>query len=180
MPVGKEYGHLTDADLAAIIEMVERKAAAFWVEGTPRTTVKFFLHDTIPTGPPCRLPPHNLKGESAAWVDEQLQSETDRGQCARGNSPWGSPAFPTREFAEHRRPRKRRLVVDYRRVNIRTLRAVYYVRRSDDIKAEVAGSILITFLDAVTGFNHLVNTLRARQMLAIVARSGQFLSLIHI
>ena len=53
MPVGKEYGHLTDADLAAIIEMVERKAAAFWVEGTPRTTVKFFTvsytHLTLPT-----------------------------------------------------------------------------------------------------------------------------------
>ena len=33
----------------------------------------------------------------------------------------------------------------------------------------------MTFLDAVTGFNHLVNTPRARQMLAIIARSGQFL-----
>ena len=87
----------------------------------------------------------------------------------------GSPAFPTKEFAEHRRQRKRRIVVDYRRVHTRTLRAVYYVRRSDDVKAEAAGSIFLTFLDAVTGFNQLVNTPRARQMLAIIARSGQFL-----
>ena len=82
---------------------------------------------------------------------------------------------PTKEFAEHRRQRKRRLVVDYRRVNARTLRAVYFVRRSDDIKAEVAGSCFMTFLDAVTGFNQLANTARARQRLAIIARSGQFL-----
>ena len=60
-------------------------------------------------------------------------------------------------------------------MNARTLRAVYYVRRSDDVKAEAAGSIFLTFLDAVTGFNQLVNTPRARQMLAIIARSGQFL-----
>ena len=33
-----------------------------------------------------------------------------------------------------------RIVVDYRRVNARTLRAVYYVRRADDVKAEAAGS----------------------------------------
>ena len=33
----------------------------------------------------------------------------------------------------------------------------------------------MTFLDAVTGFNQVVNTPRARQMLAIIARSGQFL-----
>ena len=62
--------------------------------------------------------------------------------------------------------------MDYRRVNARTLRAVYYVRRSDDVKAEAAGSIFLTFLDAVTGFNQLVNTPRARQMLAILQGVG--------
>eukprot|EP00969_Alexandrium_andersonii_P214940 9491817-Alexandrium_andersonii.AAC.1 len=33
----------------------------------------------------------------------------------------------------------------------------------------------MTLLDAVTGFSHIVNTDRARQRLAILARSGQFL-----
>ena len=107
-PVGPEYAHLTKDDLRAIEEMVRRKAAAFWVPGTPRTTVLHFEHDTIPTGPPCRLPPHNLKGADAQWVDDRIQEEVTRGQCVRGNSPWGSPAFPTKEFAEHRRQRIRR------------------------------------------------------------------------
>ena len=57
---------------AAIREVLTRKAAAFWVEDTPRTTLRHLLHDTIPTGPPCRTPPHNLKGEEAEWVDQQL------------------------------------------------------------------------------------------------------------
>ena len=48
-------------------------------------------------------------------------------------------------FAEHQRQPKRRLVVGYRRVNARTLRAVYYIRRADDVKAEVAGRVLMTF-----------------------------------
>ena len=104
-----------------------------------------------------------------------VPGQTRDGQLFRGNSPWGSPAFPTNEFAEHRRQRKRRIVIDYRKVNNRTLRAVYYVRRSDDVKAEVAGSVFMTFLDAAAGFNQVVNTPRARRMLAIVARSGQFL-----
>ena len=64
-PIGPEYDNLAKADMYAIIEMLNRKAAGFWVLGTPRTTVLHFLHDTIPTGPPCRLPPHNLKGEGA-------------------------------------------------------------------------------------------------------------------
>ena len=40
---------------------------------------------------------------------------------------------------------------------------------------EAAGSAYLTFLDAVTGFNQIKNTRRAMEMLAIVARSGQFL-----
>ena len=65
--------------------------------------------------------------------------------------------------------------MDYRRVNARTLRAIYYVRRAEDVKSDAAGSIWLTFLDAVTGFNQVVNTQRAREMLAVIARSGQFL-----
>ena len=38
-----------------------------------------------------------------------------------------------------------------------------------------AGSVFLTLVDACKGFNQIVNTERARQMLAILARSGQFL-----
>ena len=92
------------------------------MEGSPRTTVRFVQHDTVPVGPPVKLPPHNLKGEAAQWVDEKLEDEVRRGQLERGASPWGSPPFPTKEMPEHKKQRKRRIVVDYRRVNARTRR----------------------------------------------------------
>ena len=133
------------------------------------------MHDTIPTGPPVRTPPHHLKGEEADWVDAQLQSEVESGQLIRGNSEWASPPFATKEFAKHRRQRKRRLVVDYRRVNRRTLRAIYCVRSADGTLRSVAGSALMSLLDACKGFNQVVNTRRAMEMLAILARSGQYL-----
>ena len=174
---GKDCKHewLTKADIVAVREVLHRKAAAFWIEGTDRTTLRHLLHDTIPTGPPCRTPPHRLRGEEADWVDEQLQNEVLTGQLERGNSEWASPPFATKEFAVHRRQRKRRLVVDYRRVNRRILRAVYYVRNADGVVQEVAGSAFISLVDACKGFNQVANTRRAREMLAILARSGQFL-----
>ena len=166
---------LTPADVAAVKEVVGRKCAAFWTEGSPRTTLRHLYHDTIPTGPPVRTPPHRLKGEEAEWVDQQLQSEVESGQLERGNSEWASPPFATKAFGDHRRQRKRRLVVDYRRVNMRTLRAIYFVRNADEVVREVMGSLWVTFLDACKGFNQVANTERARKMLAILARSGQFL-----
>ena len=102
---------LTAADVAAIKEVVRRKAAGFWAEGTTRTTVRKFAHDCIPTGPPVSSQPHALKGEAAQWVDDRLEEEVQRGQLVRGPSAWGSAPFPTKEMPNHKRARKRRLVV---------------------------------------------------------------------
>ena len=166
---------LGEDDLLACRDVLTRKAAAFWLEGTPRTTVRNVAHDCIPTGPPISLQPHSLKGESAAWVDERLEEEVQRGQLVRGHSAWGSPPFPTKEMPAHKRHRKRRLVVDYRRVNARVLRSTYYCRKATDVLAQCSGSVWYSFVDAVTGFNQIANTRRAMEILAIVARSGKFL-----
>jgi len=105
--VGVRHPELSKADIEAAREVLMRKATAFWLEGSPRTTVRFVEHDTVPTGPPIKVPPHNLKGEAAEWVDAKLQEEVARGQLERGSSPWGSPPFPTKEFAGHRKQRKK-------------------------------------------------------------------------
>ena len=129
----ERHPELSEHDVAAAREVFARKAAGMWLDGTPRTTVRHVQHDTIPTGPPSRVPPHNLRGEPAEWIDQKLEDEVQRGQLERGNSPWGSPPFPTRDFAAHKKQRKRRIVVDYRKVNSRTLRAVYFVRQAADV-----------------------------------------------
>ena len=49
------------------------------------------------------------------------------------------------------------------------------MRSADGVAPEVAGSAWVTFLDACNGFNQVRNTESARRMLAIFARSGQFL-----
>ena len=49
------------------------------------------------------------------------------------------------------------------------------MRNASGVVYGCAGPIWMSLLDAVTGFNHIANTRRARDMLAILARSGQFL-----
>ena len=166
---------LNEFDVEACREVLARKSGAFWLEGSPRTTVRNLMHDCVPSGPPVSSQPHNLKGEAASWVDEKLEEEVRRGQLVRGASPWGSPPFPTREAPSHKKHRKRRLVVDYRRVNSRVVRSTYYCRRASDVVSSASGSIWYSFVDAVTGFNQIKNTRRAMEVLAIVARGGKFL-----
>ena len=164
--------HLSPADRAAAAEVMARKAAALWVKDSPRTTVRGVLHDVVAIGAPCRSAPMRLKGEALQFVEEEIRKDVLRGQLERGNSAWGSWAFPTRASPR----RKRRIVVDYRRVNQRTVRAIYFLRRADDIKQEAAGSVFFSLLDAVSGFNQIRNSERARRILAVLANSGCYLA----
>ena len=120
------------------------------------------LHDTVRTGPPIRLPPRNLKGESTNWVGAKLEKEVRRGQLKRRYGQWGGPPFHAQPGGDRQKSRRRWLVVDWR-VNSRTLRATYVVRRASDFVGDAAGAARHTFLDAVAGFNHIRNTQRARE-----------------
>ena len=51
------------------------------------------------------------------------------------------------------------------------------VRSADGVVSDVAGSMWMTLVDACKGFHQVANTRRAREMLAILARSGQYLPL---
>ena len=113
-----------------------------------------------------------LLGAESQRVEDNLREEVARGQLVRGNSPWGSWAFPV---AAHPAGKKRRIVVDYRRVNSRTIRAVYYLRTADTVKGECVGSVFCSLLDAVAGFNQLRNSPRAQRVLAVLAPSGSYL-----
>ena len=113
-----------------------------------------------------------LKGLDAQLAEDGIREEVNRGQLVRGNSPWGSWAYPV---AAHPAGKKRRIVVDYRRVKSRTVRAVYYLRTADTVKGECVGSVFYSLLDAVAGFKQLRNSPKAQLVLAVLASSGCYL-----
>ena len=61
---------------------------------------------------------------------------------------------------------------DYRRVNSRTVRAVYYLRTADSVKGECVGSVCFSLFDAASGLNQVRNTPRAKPILAVLSASG--------
>ena len=105
-------------------------------------------------------------------MENQVREDVLRKQLVRGNSPWGSWAFPV---AAHPTGKKRRIVVDYRRVNARTVRRVYFLRTADSVKGECVGSVYFSLFDAVSGFNQVRNTPRSKRILAVLTASGCYL-----
>ena len=88
-------------------------------------------------------------------MQKMLEKEIGEGFYKRGASPWGSYCFLTRPTPGGRR---QRIVVDYRRVNRCIARGIYYIRRSDDVKSQLIGSVYLTGFDGLKGFSLLQNT----------------------
>ncbi|NDD62505.1 MAG: hypothetical protein EBZ36_00750, partial [Acidobacteria bacterium] len=166
----KAFPDLQDIEIRAVSDLIFRKAAVMWREGTPQTTVVGFLHDMVVKGGPISLPPICRRGEAADWVEEKIRKDYARGQLVPGSSPWGSPAFRVSA-----KGRKDRMVVDYRRVNALTERATFLMPSADGVKTRVAGSRWFSTADGVAGFNQIKNTPYASQVLAIVSMSGKHL-----
>ena len=131
-----------------------------------------FKHDVVTTGLPVRGHPIRLKGADAQFVRDDLEAGVAQGLYSRGMSAWGSWAFPTKLSLANRR---RRVVVDYRKINRRLRIAVYYIRRCSDVKGELVGCVFLSAADGARGFNLLVNTRRAKEVLAVLSDSGCFL-----
>ena len=56
------YSHLSLVEIAALRDVVSRKAAAFWLKDSPRTITRGFQYDVVTTGLPVRGRPIRLKG----------------------------------------------------------------------------------------------------------------------
>ena len=119
---------------------------------------------------------HRLSRPDQELVDKALKEDVDRGQLVKGYSPWGFPAFLTKEGAEYKAiRRKRRLVVDYRELNRVTVRKFFIIPNSDGIKSTVAGSRYVSTGDLKDGFNQLDNEPETMQKMAVLSATGSYL-----
>ena len=133
----KRYPHIKSAaDKALLAWAIQRGAGCIWLEGSERTYVRAFKHRLITRGPPVRVGMHRLSRPDMEWVEKAIAEDVGRGQLIKGSSEWGFPAFPTKIVADHRAiKRKRRVVVDYRALNRVTVRKVFLIPNSDQIKS---------------------------------------------
>jgi len=177
----ERYAHLKEAgdwekNLDLIRWAVGRASGCSWLPGSHRATVRGFKHRLFTRGPPVRIAPHRLNRPDAEFVEKSIAEDVARGQLVKGDSLWGAPAFPTKEVPGHKAiKRSRRVVVDYRELNKRTLRRIFLIPNSDELKSNCAGNRFISVGDLKEGFNQVDNEVETAQKMAVVVASGCYL-----
>ena len=172
----ERYGHLDSCSVELLKRVSARGTSSMWLPDSPRTRALGFKHRLITKGPPVKVPLHRLSRVDTEWMEQAIKEDVVRGQLVRGSSPWGFPAFPTKESAAHRAvQRGRRIVVDYRALNRVTIRKTYIIPNSDELKGSVAGSDELSVGDLKEGFNQCDNEPETALKLAVSVPSGQYL-----
>ena len=177
----ERYGHLQengnfDQNVGVLRWVVRRGSGCFWLPESERASVKGFKHRLITRGAPVRVGLLRLNRADTEWVEKAIQEDVARGQLRKDSSPWGFPAFPTRDQPDYKAiKRSRRMVVDYRALNRVTERRYYVIPNADGLKSTVAGSRYLSVGDLKEGFNQVDNEPETARKMAVLCASGCYL-----
>ena len=162
---------LSEADRRLPVKVCVDGRRAIWLEGASYTRVKGAVYDIdVGDSAPITQQPYRkspAENESCEW---HLRKSIALGVLRPHVGAWATPAFVVKQAGKPRG----RLVCDYRRVNEVTRRMYHPMPRVDATLRRSAGARFFTGLDAVSGFNHLSLTERAKEVLAICASSGLY------
>jgi hypothetical protein len=170
----------TTARENALIQECERSLLVFvsvtfrqalWIDGAAYTRITGAVYD-IDVGDAQPIAQHPYKkspveAESCEW---HLQKAVAMGILRPHVRAWATPAFVVKQKGKPRG----RLVCDYRRVNAVTRRMYHPMPRVDVTLRDSAGARWYSGLDAVSGFNHLMLSDWAKEVLAICSASGLY------
>ena len=163
--------HLDDAGRRLLVWVCTRFRRSIWVDGAAYTRLKGAVYDIdVQDATPVAQQPYRkspMEVENCEW---HLQKAMALGILRPYVGSWATPAFVVKQKGKPRG----RLVCDYRRVNAVTKRMYHPMPRVDTTLRAAAGARWYSGLDAVSGFNHLNLSDRAKEVLAICVGSGLY------
>nr|CAH7756694.1 unnamed protein product [Callosobruchus chinensis] len=148
--------HLNDEERTHITKLCEAYNDIFYYEGGPLTFTNEIKHHIRTTG---EIPvhtksyryPHMLKSE----IQSQVKSLLDQNIIRHSNSAYNSPVWLIPKKADASGKKKWRMVVNYRKLNEKTIDDRYPIPCISDILDKLGRCNYFTTLDLASGFHQI-------------------------
>src|SRR3954464_12775356 len=109
-----------------------------------------FIMDLIPGTAPISRRPYRMAPHELADLKTQLEALLDKGFVRPSSSPWGCPVlFVTKKDGTER------ICVDYRPLNLATIKNKYPLPRINDLCDQLAGSSVFSKMDLRLGYHQI-------------------------
>ncbi|CDH61220.1 retroelement pol polyprotein [Lichtheimia corymbifera JMRC:FSU:9682] len=151
-------------------DLLEEYAHCF-VEVSGLGCVKIGVEHEIPVRcmVPIRSRPYRLTWEEEKYLQEELTRLLDLGLISSSNGQWTSPIFFVKK-----KDGQLRLVVDYRKLNDRTIKDAYSLPQIDNLLDSMGGACVFSTLDAASGYWQIPLSKEASERSGFVCPFGTF------
>lgn len=148
--------HLSKMEKQELIKTVLRNQAVLLKADeklTATTAIKHQIHtsDEKPTYTKSYRYPHHFKRD----VEEQISEMLRNGIISHSTSPYSSPIWVVPKKLDASGKRKVRVVIDYRKLNDKTIDDKFPIPQIEDILDSLGKSVYFTTLDLKSGFHQI-------------------------
>lgn len=148
--------HLNKEEKSKLLQLISNYQDVFYIEGenlsfTNAVKHKIKTKDDLPVYTKSYRYPHCHKEE----VQKQINKMLDQGIIRHSISPWSSPIWIVPKKLDASGKRKWRLVIDYRKLNEKTVDDRYPIPNITDILDKLGRSMYFTTLDLASGFHQI-------------------------
>ena len=188
---GPHKVQLQDKDITTNIrqkfeELCEEYGEAFSKSNEDIGRTKLVKMD-IDTGdsPPVSSRPYTLPLKHYEWVQREIESLECAGVITKSMSKWASPIVVVPKKSAHRNPPKRRLCVDFRKVNelqqevitvgkTKGQISIHPLPKIDEMYAKLKGAKVFSTIDLRSGYHHITLGKNSRAKTAFVMPFGKY------
>ena len=135
--------------------------------------------------PPVSSRPHTLPLKHYEWVQREIESLEHAGVITKSMSKWASPIVVVPKKSAPREPQKRRLCVDFRKVNelqqevitagkTKGQISIHPPPKIDEMYAKLKGTKVFSTIDLRSGYHHIALGKNSRAKTAFVTPFGKY------
>ena len=167
-------------------ELCEEYGEAFSKNNEDISRTKLVKMD-IDTGdsPPVSSRPYTLPLKHYEWVQKEIESLEHAGVITKSMSKWASPIVVVPKKSALREPPKRRLCIDFRKVNKLQLEvitagktrgqiSIHPLPKIDEMYAKLKGAKVFSTIDLRSGYHHIALGKSSRAKMAFVTPFGKY------
>ena len=188
---GQRKVHLQDKDISSDVcqrfeELCDEYGQAFSKHNEDIGRTKLVKMD-VDTGdsPPISSRPYTLPLKHYEWVQKEIESLECVGVITKSMSPWASPIVIVPKKSSPREPPKRRLCVDFRKVNelqeqvitegkSKGQISIHPLPKIDEMYAKLKGAKVFSTIDLRSGYHHIALGKDSRAKIAFVTPFGKY------